>query len=64
MSIVDFFNPEKLEHVRAYANLMKIGMWPADFIPDDITFPSGWQVMIAMKLADAYVRLINLVFKL
>jgi hypothetical protein len=56
VTVDQFFDPSNVEHLRAYRQLQKTGLWPQGFLPDNITFPSLWAVTIANKLADLYVE--------
>jgi hypothetical protein len=60
-SIVDWFNPHNLEHLQAYKDLNKTGVWPKAFWDkiaeiDHLEMTTGWQVAIACKIADAFVK--------
>ncbi len=56
MNILDYFDVNDIDHIRAYRNLQETGMWPEGFIPEGTTFPPyAWQSSIAMMLADAWV---------
>ncbi len=58
MNILDFFDVNDIEHIRAYRNLQNTGMWPKGFIPEGTTFPPyAWQSSVASMLADAWVSL-------
>ena len=35
-SIVDFFNPYSIEHLKAYRHLEKTGFWPEGFVSDEM----------------------------
>ena len=66
MNIVDFFDPNDIEHVKAYKHLMDKGYWPKEFWEQiqNIDKPNGWQVLIASKMADRWVeRIISLAEK-
>ena len=57
MTIVEFFDPLKIEHCWAYKHLQLKGSWPEDFLPKDLTPPPAtWTVMIQAKLVDEYLR--------
>jgi hypothetical protein len=56
MTIVDYFDPYKLEHIQAYVCLHKTGKWPERFLPEDVELSSHWQVGISSKLAKAWVE--------
>jgi hypothetical protein len=56
-SIVEYFNPYNVEHLKAYKVLAKTGMWPEDFIPKSLdNAPTLWQVALVNKMADAWVE--------
>lgn len=55
MNIVDWFDPKNLDHLTAYVSLQRHGSWPVGFIPNGITFPPAWAVLIASKIADHYL---------
>lgn len=55
-AITAWFNVNNIDHIRAYDHLERLGSWPKNFIPDHVTFPSLWAVIIANKLAAAYVE--------
>jgi hypothetical protein len=60
MSIVDFFDVNNIEHVKAYRTLCKTGQWPPSFWDHieqvELQIPMLWQPAIASKLAEAYVN--------
>jgi hypothetical protein len=56
ISIVEWFKPEKLDHLKAYNHLYHKGFWPKDFIPKEVIITNLWQVSIANKIAMHYVR--------
>jgi len=56
MRIEKFFDPENIEHIKAYRNLQNKGVWPEDFIPTETEFGPGWQALIAFKIAHLYVE--------
>lgn len=57
MSIVDYFNPFNIDHIRAHVHLMKTGSWPASFLHGNtqVIFDAGWQIGIMNKLANVWV---------
>lgn len=67
MTVVEFFDENNVEHIRAYQFLCKFGKWPKEYqalyeqylIPNVEAqgdfFPMGWQFEIAQILANAYV---------
>ncbi len=56
MDISEFFDPKKLDHLRAYEYLSRTGVWPKEFIPYDVTFSSVWQTALLNKLANVYIE--------
>jgi hypothetical protein len=59
ISIIDFFNPHNIEHLKAYRVLEKTGFWPKDFLPKDgegAEWPMLWQVELAAKMAQAWLQ--------
>ena len=61
MTIIEYFDPTNIEHLRAYDVLQRTGSWPRSFWRDHIeknmlVIPAGWSYGIASKLADAYVK--------
>jgi len=57
MTIVEWFDVNSLDHLKAWVTLENTGMWPEDFIPKDIVFPTDfWHISIVYRLADAYMK--------
>lgn len=60
MDLTDFFDPYNIEHVKAYKCVMETGVWPVEFNKEmeekGIKRGYTWQVGIAMKIADAWVK--------
>lgn len=56
MNIYDWFNPNDVEHLKAYNYLMNTGFWPKDFIPKDVVFSSCWQSELTSKMAAFWVK--------
>ena len=56
MKIEDWFDPENIEHVKAYDELQQRGIWPKGFLPEDIEMGNCWQVLLMSKLADKYIE--------
>jgi len=54
MSIIDFFDPYNIEHIKTYDTFRKTGIWPTDFVTSDIDFPIGWHSRIVCKIANAW----------
>lgn len=56
MTIVEFFDPHNIVHVRAYRHLEKTGSWPEGFLPEpDCEWPLLWHAGLASKLAHAWL---------
>lgn len=63
MTIIEFFNPHEIEHLKAYRHLEKKGVWPKKFsskLKDEfgreLIFPNCWQVGVAGKMAAAWLN--------
>ena len=54
-SFCEWFNPEDIEHLRAYRILQKTGSWPVDFVPESIWIEPGWQAILAFQLANKWI---------
>jgi hypothetical protein len=54
-SIVNFFDPYCIEHLKAFDVMQKTGFWPKGFVPEDVEFPTLWHVSIAAKIVDAWM---------
>ena len=57
VDIVDWFDPENMDHLKAYLHLQKTGTWPEGFIPDNIIRGSGWAVTLMAKMTDRWLKL-------
>ena len=55
MTIVEWFEPTNIEHIKAYKHLMDTGMWDKGFIPEDVEMTSQWNLMLMGKIVDHYV---------
>lgn len=56
MTILDWFEVENIEHLKAYRHLQDTGSWPKDFIPKNNEFVSLQTTILANRLADRYVE--------
>ena len=66
MNILDWFDPENIEHLKAYKYLQDTGVWPKGFLPEDVDniFISAlepniltvWRSHLANRLADRYIE--------
>ena len=56
ISIVDWFDCSKREHLLAYKHLQETGTWEWGFLPENILFPVAWSVLITGKIADYFLN--------
>lgn len=59
MTIIEFFDPYNIEHLKAFKYLMDTEIWPIDFyeeIPDNIEFPVNWKIILAGEMAYCWVN--------
>jgi hypothetical protein len=56
MTIIEFFDPNNIEHIKAFVHLQNTGIWPNYFITTDITFPLLWQTTLMSKMTDKWVE--------
>lgn len=56
MKITEFFNPYNMEHIKAYKHLLTYGFWPERFLLANIEYSTGWQAVLAFKMADVWVE--------
>jgi len=55
-TIIEMFDPNNSNHIKAWIHLSNKGEWPKGFIPKDkVEFPPNWQVALVFKLAQAHV---------
>jgi len=52
----EWFDPNNIEHIKAYSHLQKTGVWPIGFIPDSINMDTGWQVILFQKITDEWIN--------
>jgi hypothetical protein len=58
MNMVDFFNPNDIDHIDAYQFLCGTGEWPRNFIPDCVE-PMTYYLdigKIQCKMAEEWVK--------
>jgi len=66
MTIIEWFQPNDVEHIRAYKHLMDTGIWPMEVVPKELYWdtsfwPNCWQIGLAAKMADNWVsHILNL----
>lgn len=58
MNLSEYFDPHNMVHVQAWKFLCEHGMWPPAFWNeiDSMTIDNGWQIAVAAKMADAWVK--------
>ena len=56
MTILEFFDADNIEHLRAFAHLRETGRWPRGFIPEGTEFPLRWFEQLALQMADRWVQ--------
>ena len=56
MSILDFFDVHNVDHLKAWRELSRSGVWPEGFIPEDTTFPHMWMFLLMSRMSDAWVE--------
>jgi hypothetical protein len=56
MTIYDWFDPDNIDHIKAYNELQTNGVWPKGFIPNNVTLGPMWHINIAFILADRWVK--------
>lgn len=57
MNLIDFFDPNNIEHIIAYCYLRHRGSWTEDFWEKikDMEIPTGWSYLLTSKMADCWV---------
>ena len=54
-SLVDYFDPRNINHMKAFDELMKTGYWPDGFT-DGYSWYYGWQTGILEKIAGEWTQ--------
>ena len=52
----DWFDPQNIEHLKAYKHLQENAVWPVGFKPDVIEMDRMWQYAIVTKIAEYYIE--------
>ena len=52
MTVVEWFDPVKPDHLAAYRTLRETGQWPMGFLPEDLDFPEGWAQSLSEKIVE------------
>lgn len=55
-NIVNWLDPHDHQHLHAYAYLQNTGIWPMGFVPEEIVLPPLWQLVLANKIAECWIR--------
>ena len=55
-NLLEWFDITNIEHIKAYDNINRTGVWPEGFIPDDMHFPHMWHILLTQKLANGWVE--------
>ena len=57
-TIVEFFDPYNVSHLKAYRHHEKTGFWPEGFVSDEMmkNCPLLWQAELTAKLARAWLQ--------
>ena len=56
LKITEWFNTENLEHLKAFNNLTENGFWPKDFIPKNIEFDEGWEILLQYRMSKKWIE--------
>lgn len=54
-SIIDWFDPCNINHLRAFKDIQDGIPWPDGFLPEDIEFPTLWLTTLMSKITDIYI---------
>lgn len=52
MTVVEWFDPVKPDHLAAYRTLRETGQWPMGFLSEDLDFPEGWAQSLSEKIVE------------
>ena len=61
INFVNWFNPRNKEHIQAFRHLKNTGMWPKDFIPENVKMDAYWHMRLVDKLANYWVDNFSLI---
>ena len=56
MNFVEWFDPYNKRHIEAYKYLSKNGIWPKNFIPENVEMDFHWQYNLFVKIAECWVE--------
>lgn len=55
ISLLDWFNCDDPDHLRAWKYMEEGDSWPEDFLPENIVFPSMWRSSLRAEMADRWI---------
>lgn len=59
MTLIEFFDPANVAHLRAWRALQTTGQWPKGFWSElearGVSVPLHWQYAVTAKIADHYI---------
>lgn len=55
MTIVEYFDPYNIEHLKAYKHLHDVGYWPVGFV-NNLEIHDYWSHNIDRKIIDAWIK--------
>lgn len=55
-SVNNWLDLDNLEHIKAFKQVTDGKFWPEGFIADEIKFPSLWQMLIANKITERWLK--------
>ena len=56
MNLIEWFDPYNKDHIKAYKHLQDTGIWPVNFLPENIEIPTYWSILVTGKIADAWIK--------
>jgi len=58
MDILEYFDINNIEHLKAWEHLERQGCWPKGFSPENTEFENmGWHSVLNSRMADAYIKI-------
>jgi hypothetical protein len=55
-NIIEWFDIKNINHIKAYEYLEKTGIWPKDFLPENLEFCTNWNLILMSKMTTEYVK--------
>jgi hypothetical protein len=56
MKINKWFDPNNVEHIKAFKEFDKTGSWPKEFLPKDVKLDQFWIIDVLDKMAVAWMN--------